>query len=92
MRCKKKSVMPNIFSGIIHKVKRGREKMSKVTIRVDFEELKEAISKLPDDEKEALFFELNPVWGKALQKMEQEALKNLREGKTISLEKVEDEL
>jgi len=66
--------------------------MSKVTIKIDFEELKEAISKLSDDEKEALFFELNPVWGKALQKMEQEALKNLREGKTISLEKVENEL
>lgn len=66
--------------------------MSKVSIRVDLEEIKEAISKLSDDEKEALFFELNPAWGKALEKMEKEALKNLREGKTVSLEKVEDEL
>ena len=66
--------------------------MSKVKIEIDLEELKEAISNLPDDEKEALFFELNPAWGKALQKMEQEALKNLQEGKTIPLEKVEDEL
>ncbi len=65
--------------------------MSKVKIEIGLEELKEAISKLPDDEKEALFFELNPTWGKALQRMEQEALKNLREGKTIPLEKVEDE-
>jgi len=66
--------------------------MSKVKIEIDLEELKEAISNLPDDEKESLFFELNPAWGKALQKMEQEALKNLREGKTVPLEKVEDEL
>jgi hypothetical protein len=66
--------------------------MSKVSIRVDLEEIKEAISKLSDDEKEALFFELNPAWGKALERMEKEALKNLREGETVSLEKVEDEL
>ena len=66
--------------------------MSKVKIEVDIEEIKKAISELSDDEKEALFFELNPVWGKALEKMEQEALKNLKEGKTVSLEKVEDEL
>lgn len=68
--------------------------MSKITIRVnlDFEELKKAVSELSDDEKEALFFELNPAWGKALQRMEQEALKNLREGRTLPLEKVEDEL
>lgn len=38
------------------------------------------------------FFELSSAWGKALQKMEQKALKNLREGKTIPLEKVENEL
>ncbi len=63
--------------------------MSKVKIEVGIEEIKKAISELSDDEKEALFFELNPVWGKALEKMEQEALKNLKEGKTVSLEKVE---
>ncbi len=45
--------------------------MSKVTIKIDLEELKEAISQLSDDERETLFFELNPAWGKALQKMEQ---------------------
>ena len=68
--------------------------MSKVICKVslDFEELKEAISRLSENEKEELFFELNPAWGKALQKMEKEALKNLREGKTIPLEKVENEL
>ena len=68
--------------------------MSKVICKVslDFEELKEAISGLSENEKEELFFELNPAWGKALQKMEKEALKNLREGKTIPLEKVENEL
>jgi len=68
--------------------------MSKVTFKVnlDFEELKKAISDLPDDEKEELFFILNPVWGKALQKWEKEALKNLREGKTVPLKKVENEL
>ena len=66
--------------------------MSKVKIEVDIEEIKKAISELSDDEKETLFFELNPAWGKALEKMEQEALKNLKEGKTVPLEKVEDEL
>ena len=61
--------------------------MSKITVRVnlDFEELKKAVSELSDDEKEALFFELNPAWSKALQRMEQEALKNLREGRTLPL-------
>ncbi len=68
--------------------------MSKIICKVslDFEELKKAISGLSENEKEELFFELNPAWGKALQKMEKEALKNLRQGKTIPLEKVENEL
>jgi len=57
--------------------------MSKVTVKVELEEIKRAISKLTDDEREALFFELNPAWGRALQKMEKEALKNLREGRTV---------
>jgi len=37
--------------------------MSKVTLKVDleFEELKKVISRLSEDEKEALFFELNPA-------------------------------
>jgi len=30
------------------------------------------------DEKEDLFFELNPAWGKALQKMEKEAMERIR--------------
>jgi len=61
--------------------------VSKVTLKVNlsYDELRKAISELSEDEKEALFFELNPAWGKALQKMEKEALKNLREGKTIPL-------
>ncbi|GAG80833.1 hypothetical protein ES705_19547 [subsurface metagenome] len=66
--------------------------MSKVMVRIDLEEIKKTISKLSDSEKESLFFELSPGLGKALQKMEQKALKNLREGKTIPLEKVENEL
>ena len=37
--------------------------MSKVTLKInlDFEELKKIISRLSEDEKEALFFELNPA-------------------------------
>jgi len=66
--------------------------MNKVTVRIDLEEIKKTINKLPDNEKESLFFELSSTWGKALQKMEQKALKNLREGETIPLEKVENEL
>jgi len=66
--------------------------MNKVTVRIDLEEIKKTINKLSDSEKESLFLELSPGLGKALQKMEQKALKNLREGKTIPLEKVENEL
>ena len=38
--------------------------MSRVICKVslDFEELKKAISGLSENEKEELFFELNPAW------------------------------
>ncbi len=62
--------------------------MSKVKIEVDIEEIKKAISDLSDDEKETLFFELNPALGKALEKMEKEAIQEDDEGKTVSLEDV----
>ncbi|GAI04947.1 unnamed protein product [marine sediment metagenome] len=64
--------------------------MSKVTLKVDleFEELKKVISRLSEDEKEALFFELNPAWGKALEKMEKEAIREDEEGKTVNLEDI----
>ena len=39
-------------------------------------------------ERETLFFELNPAWGKALQKMEQEAIEEDDEGKTLNLEEI----
>ena len=62
--------------------------MSKVKIKadLDFEELKRVISQLSDDEKEVLFFELSPAWGKALEKMEKEAIREDEEGKTVNLE------
>ncbi len=59
------------FKGKIEAFRKGAGTMSKVTIKIDLEELKEAISQLSDDERETLLFELNPAWGKALQKMEQ---------------------
>jgi len=64
--------------------------MSKVTLKIDldFEELKKIISRLSDDEKEALFFELNPAWGEALEKMEKEAIREDEEGKTVNLEDI----
>ncbi|MFQ6066506.1 MAG: hypothetical protein ACE5K3_04415 [bacterium] len=64
--------------------------MSKVTLKVsvEFEELKKVISRLSDNEKEALFFELNPTWGKALEKMEKEAIRKDEEGKTVNLEDI----
>ena len=58
--------------------------MSKAKI----EEIRKAISELSDDEKEELFFELNPAWGKALERMEKEATREDNEGKTVSLEDV----
>lgn len=77
----------NLSSIVSVSSRRGSKKMEQ-----RIEEIKKAISKLPEDKKEELFFELNPAWGKALQKWEKEALKNLREGKTVPLEKVENEL
>jgi len=62
--------------------------MSKVKIEVDLEEIKKALLKLPEEQREALFYEVLPTWGKALQKMEKEALKDLREGKTVPLDEV----
>ena len=68
--------------------------MSKIEIKVnlDFEELKKAISGLSEDEKEELFFELNPAWGKALQKMEEDAMERIHKGKGIAWEKLRDEI
>lgn len=62
--------------------------MSKVKI----EEIKKAISELSEDEKEELFFELNPAWGKALQKMEKEAMGRIRKGEGVAWEKLRDEI
>jgi len=52
------------------------------------EERKELFKRLPENELENLFFELNPVWGKALRKIEKEAIKEDDEGKTVSLESI----
>lgn len=49
--------------------------MSKVKIEIAFEDLKKVVSQLSDDEKEELFFILNPAWGKALEKMEKETIR-----------------
>jgi len=62
--------------------------MNKVKIEVSIDQLKKAISKLSDDEKEELFFELNPAWSKALERMEKEAIREDNEGKTVSLKDV----
>ncbi len=62
--------------------------MSKVKI----EEIKKAISELSEDEKEELFFELNPAWGKAFQKMEKEAMERIRKGEGVTWEKLRDEI
>jgi len=68
--------------------------MSKVICKVslDFEELKKAISGLSENEKEELFFELNPAWGKALQKMEKEAMERIHRGEGVAWEKLRDEI
>lgn len=70
--------------------------MSKVRIKVDLDldldQLKKVISELSEDEKEELFFELNPIWGKALQKMEKEAMKRIRKGEGVDWEKLRDEI
>lgn len=70
-----------------HKLRR-RIGISKVSVKADFAEIERGISKLTEDEKEALFFELNPAWGKALEKMEKEAIREDEEGKTVNLEDI----
>jgi len=68
--------------------------MSKVRIKVDLDldQLKKVISELSEDEKEELLFELNPIWGKALQKMEKEAMERIRKGEGVDWEKLRDEI
>jgi len=68
--------------------------MSKVRIKVDLDldQLKKVISELSEDEKEEFFFELNPIWGKALQKMEKEAMERIRKGEGVDWEKLRNEI
>jgi len=68
--------------------------MTKLTLKVnvDFEELKKVVSELSEDEKEELFFELNPAWAKALQKMEKETMERIRRGEGVAWEKLRDEI
>ncbi|MCD6239377.1 MAG: hypothetical protein J7K51_08715 [Thermotogae bacterium] len=60
--------------------------MKKMTLDVDFKEIKKAISKLPDEEKKSLLLEVSPILGRALEKMEKEAIKEDKGGKTVRLE------
>ena len=62
--------------------------MKKMTLDVDFKEIKKAISKLPDEEKKSLLLEVSPILGRALEKMEKEAIKEDKGGKTVRLEDV----
>ncbi len=62
--------------------------MGKIKVEIDIEELKKAISGLSENEKETLFFELNPSWGKALQKMEQEVIREDNQGNTVRIEDI----
>ena len=59
--------------------------MSEVLLKVEFEEVVNAVRNFSEEEKDKLFFELNPIWGEALKKMETEALKEDDQEKTIPL-------
>jgi len=89
----KREVLNSRIRYIIKNTIKGDE-MSKVTIKVnlDFEELKKVISELSEDEKESLFFELNPAWGKALQKMEKETMERIHKGEGVPWEKLRNEI
>ncbi len=52
--------------------------MKKMTLDVDFKEIKKAISKLPDEEKKSLLLEVSPILGRALEKMEKKLLRKIR--------------
>ena len=63
--------------------------MPKVMVDMTFEKIVDTVKKLSEQEQEQLFFTVNKDYAKALGKMREEARKEHRKGKSISLEELE---
>lgn len=62
--------------------------MGSISVSLDFEELKEAVKQLSEEQREELVFELQPSLGKALQRMEEEVHREHEEGETVSIDEL----
>jgi len=63
--------------------------MPEIAIELTFEKIIEAASKLSENDKERLFFTLNPDYAKALDEMRNEAWKSHLQGKSVQLKNLE---
>ena len=63
--------------------------MPKVIVDMTFEKIVDTVKKLSEQEQEQLFFTVNKDYAKALGKMREEARKEHRKGRSISLEELE---
>ncbi|MBT3354525.1 MAG: hypothetical protein HN402_06360 [Candidatus Scalindua sp.] len=63
--------------------------MPKVMVDMTFEKIVDTVKKLSEQEQEQLFFTVNKDYAKALGKMREEARKEHRKGRSISLEELE---
>ena len=60
--------------------------MPQITIELPFEKVLEVVQHLSEEEKEKLFFTVNKDYARALDKLREEAWKEHQQGRSISLE------
>ncbi len=62
--------------------------MPKVMEDMSFEKIVDTVKKLSEEEQEQLFFTVNKEYAKALGKMREEARKDHKKGRSVSLEEL----
>ena len=62
--------------------------MPKVMADMTFEKIVDTVKKLSKEEQEQLFFTVNKEYAKALGKMREEARKDHKKGRSVSLEEL----
>ncbi|MCP4253761.1 MAG: hypothetical protein GY775_10185 [Candidatus Scalindua sp.] len=62
--------------------------MPKVMADMTFEKIVDTVKKLSEEEQEQLFFAVNKEYAKALGKMREEARKDHKKGRSVSLEEL----
>ncbi len=63
--------------------------MPKVMVDLTFEKIVDTVKRLSEQEQEQLFFTVNKDYARALGKMREEARKEHRKGRSVSLEELE---